>query len=178
MFRLAGRVAPKFVRHQTSSIVAANETYSQKTLRWLDVWGSLTKWQSRKAWVLDLEPLERSASFFMTEYERKLLMWCTWMNSAMFPISLWYWYGQFTHLASKPPVPIPSDGPSMNNRKQDFNWHGRLSYAYSAKQGGPRCAECRFLEFECKKECYDRLAAKGVDVYGLRKPRTQTVGFH
>eukprot|EP00397_Hematodinium_sp_SG-2012_P062699 GEMP01085145.1.p1 GENE.GEMP01085145.1~~GEMP01085145.1.p1 ORF type:complete len:178 (+),score=22.31 GEMP01085145.1:69-602(+) len=177
MLRIAGRLSPKFVRNATS-IVASQETYTQKTLRWIDILGSLTKWHSRRAWLLDLDPCERSAIILMTEYERKLLMWCTWANYAMFPMCMWFWYGQFTHLASKPPCPAIIDSEKTNNRAQDFFWHGRLSPLWNASQGGPRCGECRFLEFECKKECYDRLKEKGINVYGLTRPRTQTWGFH
>merc|ERR1712137_211133 len=108
------------------------------------------KWHSRRAWILDLDPPSRAAAIMMTEYERKLLLWLTWMNIFFFPISLWYWFGQFTHLSSKPPIPLMPEYQYMNGRKR---------------------------EFECKKLCHDRLRAEGREVWGLRRPRTQTIGF-
>merc|ERR1719469_1256124 len=86
----------------TAVVSASSETMSQKAWRWLDITGFLTKWHSRRAWILDLDPPSRAASMMMTEYERKLLLWLTFMNLFFFPISLWYWYGQFTHLSAKP----------------------------------------------------------------------------
>jgi len=178
MLRVAGRLAPRFVRHSSSSVVAASETYQQKALRWADVLGSLTKWHSRKAWILDLDPLDRGMAFLLTEYERKLIIYSCWANMIMFPVCMWYWYGQFTHLATKPPCPIGDDSPIVNNRKSDFGWHGKFPPGYRPEQSLPRCAECRWLEFECKKQCQDRLKERGIEIWGLSKPRTQTMGFH
>eukprot|EP00927_Polykrikos_kofoidii_P005789 TRINITY_DN12302_c0_g1_i2.p2 TRINITY_DN12302_c0_g1~~TRINITY_DN12302_c0_g1_i2.p2 ORF type:complete len:107 (+),score=16.07 TRINITY_DN12302_c0_g1_i2:214-534(+) len=104
-----------------------------------------------------------------TEYERKLLLWLTWMNFFFMPLSFWYWYGQFTHLASKPPIPLMPEYQYMNGRKRDFSCHGGR---------WNDCKECRWLEFECKKLCFDRLREQGREVWGLRRPRTQTIGFH
>uniref|UniRef100_A0A7S4W6E7 Uncharacterized protein n=2 Tax=Alexandrium monilatum TaxID=311494 RepID=A0A7S4W6E7_9DINO len=150
----------------TAVVTASQETLSQKCWRWLDVTGFLTKWPSRRAWILDLDPPSRAASVMMTEYERKLLLWLTWMNLFFFPISLWYWYGQFTHLSSKPPIPLMPEYQYMNGRKRDFG--GRFS----------ECKECRWLEFECRKMCFDRMREQGQEVYGYRRPRSQTIGFH
>merc|ERR1712187_557901 len=65
-----------------------------------------------------------AAAVMVTEYERKLLLWLTWVNYFFIPISLWYWYGQFTHLASKPPIPLMPEYQYMNGRKRDFSCHG------------------------------------------------------
>merc|ERR1712228_234602 len=98
----------------TAVVAASQETLYQKGWRWLDITGFLTKWHSRRAWILDLDPPSRAAAIMMTEYERKLLLWLTWMNIFFFPISLWYWYGQFTHLSAKPPIPLMPEYQYMN----------------------------------------------------------------
>merc|ERR1712227_231422 len=117
----------------------------------------------------DLDPPARAATVMMTEYERKLILWLAMVNWIFMPFSLWYWYGQFTHLASKPPIPLMPEYVYMNGRKRDFSIHGGR---------WNDCKECRWLEFECKKMCHDRLRAEGREVWGLRRPRTQTIGFH
>jgi len=148
----------------TAIVTSSQESLSQKAWRWADVTGFLTRWHSRRAWILDLDPPMRVAMVLVTEYERKLLLWLTFVNLTFFPISLWYWYGQFTHLSSKPPLPLMPEYQYMNGRSHDFYWND--------------CKECRLLEFECKKMCWDRLRSEGRDVWGLRKPRSQTIGFH
>eukprot|EP00747_Dinoflagellata_sp_TGD_P162662 gnl/TRDRNA2_/TRDRNA2_180509_c0_seq1.p1 gnl/TRDRNA2_/TRDRNA2_180509_c0~~gnl/TRDRNA2_/TRDRNA2_180509_c0_seq1.p1 ORF type:complete len:173 (-),score=27.11 gnl/TRDRNA2_/TRDRNA2_180509_c0_seq1:93-611(-) len=170
LIRATARVRQAGFRTVTTAVVSSSqETLSQKAWRWLDVCGFLTRWHSRRAWILDLDPPQRVSSVMVTEYERKLLLWLTWCNFAFMPFSLWYWYGQFTHLASKPPVPLMPEYQYMNGRKRDFSYHG-----------GPmnECSECRWLEFECKKLCFDKMRSEGRPVWGLQRPRTQTIGFH
>ena len=43
-----------------------------------------------------------------------------------------------------------------------------------------QCRDCRWLEFECKKICYDKLKDMGYNklYYWMDRPRTQTYGFH
>mmetsp|Transcript_13020 Transcript_13020/g.30536 ORF Transcript_13020/g.30536 Transcript_13020/m.30536 type:complete len:175 (+) Transcript_13020:54-578(+) len=156
-------------RVTTAVVTASQETLQQKCWRWLDITGFLTKWHSRRAWILDLDPCQRMASVMVTEYERKLLLWLTWMNLFFFPISLWYWYGQFTHLSAKPMIPLMPEFPFVNGRKRDFSWHGGR---------WNDCKECRWLELECKKMCHDKLREEGRDKWGYRRPRSQTLGFH
>mmetsp|Transcript_32574 Transcript_32574/g.92932 ORF Transcript_32574/g.92932 Transcript_32574/m.92932 type:complete len:92 (+) Transcript_32574:3-278(+) len=91
------------------------------------------------------------------------------MNLFFFPISLWFWFGQFTHLSAKPPIPLMPEYQYFNGRKRDFSFHGGR---------WNDCKECRWLEFECKKICHDKLREEGRDVLGLRRPRSQTIGFH
>merc|ERR1719215_2240266 len=108
-------------RFASSAVVpatASSETLVQKTWRWLDVCGFLTRWHSRRAWILDLDPPQRAATVMVTEYERKLLLWLTWVNFLFIPISLWFWFGQFTHLASKPPLPLMPEYQFVNGRKR------------------------------------------------------------
>eukprot|EP00450_Noctiluca_scintillans_P014353 CAMPEP_0194488466 /NCGR_PEP_ID=MMETSP0253-20130528/8383_1 /TAXON_ID=2966 /ORGANISM="Noctiluca scintillans" /LENGTH=69 /DNA_ID=CAMNT_0039328835 /DNA_START=63 /DNA_END=268 /DNA_ORIENTATION=+ len=51
------------MRNATTAIVtSSSETFSQKTWRWLDVTGFLTKWHSRRAWILDQDPPNRAAT--------------------------------------------------------------------------------------------------------------------
>merc|ERR1719428_1401440 len=154
---------------RAASNVAIPETLTQKTWRWMDVLGFFTRWHSRRAWILDVDPSHRASMVLVTEYERKLILWLTWVNFFFVPISLWFWWGQFTHLSSKPPLPLMPEYSFLNGRKRDFIGHGGR---------WNDCKECRWLEFECKKLCHDRLRAQGREVWGLRRPRTQTIGCH
>merc|ERR1719399_244743 len=82
-------------RSATTAVVSATaETYEQKVWRWLDVCGFMTRWHCRRAWILDLDPPQRAATVMITEYERKLLLWLTWVNFLFMPFSLWYWHEQ------------------------------------------------------------------------------------
>jgi hypothetical protein len=170
LLRTSSRVALRLGRRSAAdAVVPAKETIAQKTFRWIDVAGLLTRWYSRKAWVQDLEPIHRLGAMMISEFERKLSIWANLMNMFFAPFSVWYWWGQFTHLAHKPPVPLCPDYIFVNERRCDFNWHGGEYHV---------CKECRWLDYECKKVCFDRLRDEGKNTWGLRRPRTQTIGTH
>lgn len=125
--------------------------------RWLDVTGFLTRWHSRKAWVLDLDPYSRLATPLITEYERKMLMFMGLHAYFFFAVALYLTYKGQSHAGIKPPVPYGLDFPGCDGRKKDFTWHGRLAFI-SPKE---RCKECRWLDLECKRRCFDNLKAQG-----------------
>ncbi|KAL8438951.1 hypothetical protein Efla_005086 [Eimeria flavescens] len=127
------------------------------TYRWLDVTGFLTRWHSRKAWVLDLDPYSRLATPLITEYERKMLMFMGLHAYLFFFVALYLAAKGHAHGAVKPPVPSSADFCGLDGRKKDFTWHGRLFFI-SPKE---RCKECRWLDLECKKACFDTLKAQG-----------------
>eukprot|EP00913_Durusdinium_trenchii_P029327 g27493.t1 len=81
LLQRAAQAARMGVRQASTAVVASSqETFAQKTWRWLDVTGFYTKWHSRRAWILDLDPWMRSSAVMVTEYERKLLLWLTWVR--------------------------------------------------------------------------------------------------
>lgn len=125
--------------------------------RWLDVTGFLTRWHSRKAWVLDLEPYSRLATPLITEYERKMVMFMGLHAYFFFAVALYFTYKGQSHGAVKPPVPSSADFPGVDGRKKDFTWHGRLFFIAPKE----RCKECRWLDLECKKNCFESLKAQG-----------------
>ncbi|KAL8442855.1 hypothetical protein Emag_006211 [Eimeria magna] len=125
--------------------------------RWLDVTGFFTRWHSRKAWVLDLDPYSRLATPLITEYERKMLMFMGLHAYLFFGVALYLAAKGHAHGAVKPPVPYSADFPGLDGRKKDFTWHGRL-YFIAPKE---RCKECRWLDLECKKNCFESLKAQG-----------------
>ncbi|KAL8449560.1 hypothetical protein Emed_002992 [Eimeria media] len=125
--------------------------------RWLDVTGFFTRWHSRKAWVLDLDPYSRLATPLITEYERKMLMFMGLHAYLFFGVALYLAAKGHAHGAVKPPVPYSADFPGIDGRKKDFTWHGRL-YFIGPKE---RCKECRWLDLECKKNCFESLKAQG-----------------
>jgi len=150
------------------------ETAAEFIARWLDVTGALTRYHSRKAWILDQDPVHRACAGMITEFERKAIMVMQFCVCVFYPFGLWYWWGQWTHMAHKPPGPLPLQCPTMDNRKVPFNWHN---------QG--QCNECRWLEFECRKMCYDRMEEEGIEPqqltfskWGLKRVRTQSFGTY
>lgn len=68
-------------------------------------------------------------------------------------------------LANNPPMPMIIEGVYSNQRRLDYTWHGGMY---------DRCKECRFLELECKKECWDRIRDTGYYTYGGNRPRVQS----
>ncbi|OEH76423.1 uncharacterized protein LOC34619292 [Cyclospora cayetanensis] len=125
--------------------------------RWLDVTGFLTRWNSRQAWILDLDPYSRLATPLITEYERKMIMFVGLHAYFFFGVALYLAYKGHAHGAVKPPVPSNADFVGLDGRKKDFTWHGRLFFI-SPKE---RCKECRWLDLECKKNCFEALKAQG-----------------
>lgn len=125
--------------------------------RWLDVTGFFTRWHSRKAWVLELDPMSRLASPLVTEYERKMIMFMGF-NAYLFAfIAFWMTWNAHSHLHSKPPLPSPEGQIGLDGRKKDFTWHGRLFFIEPKE----RCKECRWLDMECKKRCFQSLKESG-----------------
>ena len=124
--------------------------------RWLDISGFLTRWHCRRSWLLDLDSYSRLCTPLITEYERKMLMFVGLHAYLFFFISLYLTYKAHAHGAVKPPVPFYADFPGLDGRKKDFTWHGRLFFI-SPKE---RCKECRWLDLECKKICFEGLKAQ------------------
>lgn len=141
------------MRHQPST----GEKLGNFVYRWLDVTGFLTRWHSRKAWVLDLDPYSRLSSPLITEYERKMVMFVGLHAYFFFAVALYFTYKGHAHGAVKPPVPSNVDFPGLDGRKKDFTWHGRLFFMEPKE----RCKECRWLDLECKKNCFENLKAQG-----------------
>lgn len=182
-FALRPRLAPSPVlarRHFAATTIAnveagkvlqpMSETIPQKVFRWMDFFGWFTRWHCRKAWVLDMEPTDRIRLQFITEYERKLMYWTAMMTVFFAPFCLWFWFGQFAHLHHKPPMPLPPATQFLDNRKNDFHWHGGMYQL---------CKNCRGMDFECKKECFDELRARGFihrRSVAFRYPMTQAWG--
>jgi len=168
---LARRHATTIATTEAAKAVSPmSETIPQKVFRWIDFFGYFTRWHCRKAWVLDIEPHDRIRLAFVTEYDRKLMYWMGGMMTFFFPFCAWFWWGQFTHMHHKPPQPLNLAVSFLNNRKTDFHWHGGMYQL---------CKDCRNMEFECKKECYDELRARGFthrrsDMH--RYPMTQAFG--
>lgn len=152
------------------SIQPIQETIPQKVLRWADFFGFITRWYCRKAWVLDMEPEARIRLQYVTEYERYMLIWGGAMCTLFWPFCIYFFYGQFSHMQHKPPMPLHLAHSYLNNRKTDFHWSGGMYQL---------CRDCRGMEYECKKECVDELRAVGFSHRrsdAFRYPMTQAFG--
>ncbi|CAD2111662.1 conserved Plasmodium protein, unknown function [Plasmodium vinckei] len=135
----------------------APETIGQKIYRYLDITGFLTRYNNRKEWILDLDPYTRLSTVMLTEYERKLIIFLKFHVYLLFVICMYLWYHAQVHFTMKPPCPKPYAYGHLDGRKRDFTWHGKLFFIYPKT----RCKECRWLDIQCKKECFDKLKQEG-----------------
>ncbi|GAW82435.1 hypothetical protein, conserved [Plasmodium gonderi] len=133
------------------------ETFGQKIYRYLDITGFLTRYNNRKEWILDLEPYSRLTTVMLTEYERKLMIFLKFHVYFLFVTCLYLWYHAQVHFTMKPPCPKPHAYGHLDGRKRDFTWHGKLFFMYPKA----RCKECRWLDVQCKKECFEKLKQEG-----------------
>ncbi|SBT80289.1 conserved Plasmodium protein, unknown function [Plasmodium malariae] len=133
------------------------ETTGQKIYRYLDISGFLTRYNNRKEWILDLDPYTRLSTVMLTEYERKLMIFLKFHVYLLFVACIYLWYHAQVHFTMKPPCPKPYDYGHLNGKKRDFTWHGKLFFIYPKT----RCKECRWLDIQCKKECFEKLKQEG-----------------
>ncbi|SBS86413.1 conserved Plasmodium protein, unknown function [Plasmodium ovale] len=133
------------------------ETIGQKIYRYLDITGFLTRYNNRKEWILDLDPYTRLSTVMLTEYERKLMIFLKFHVYLLFVVCVYLWYHAQVHFTMKPPCPKPYAYGHLDGRKRDFTWHGKLFFVYPKM----RCKECRWLDIQCKKECFEKLKQEG-----------------
>ncbi|CRH01274.1 conserved Plasmodium protein, unknown function [Plasmodium relictum] len=133
------------------------ETIGQKIYRYLDITGFLTRYNNRKEWILDLDPYTRLSTVMLTEYERKLMIFLKFHVYLLFVICVYLWYHAQVHFTMKSPCPKPYAYGHLDGRKRDFTWHGKLFFIYPKT----RCKECRWLDVQCKKECFEKLKQEG-----------------
>ncbi|CRG94847.1 conserved Plasmodium protein, unknown function [Plasmodium gallinaceum] len=133
------------------------ETIGQKIYRYLDITGFLTRYNNRKEWILDLDPYTRLSTVMLTEYERKLMIFLKFHVYLLFGACVYLWYHAQIHFTMKPPCPKPYAYGHLDGRKRDFTWHGKLFFIYPKT----RCKECRWLDVQCKKECFEKLKLEG-----------------
>ncbi|PFH37680.1 hypothetical protein BESB_000220 [Besnoitia besnoiti] len=148
-------------RASSPSTSPSGESISDKIYRWLDITGFLTRWNNRKEWLLDIPAFGRQGTPLVTEFERKQEMFVS-LNA--FVISLFALYLGFqgmSHLSYKGPTPSYEGFPGVDGRKKDFTMMSRLWFIEPKE----RCKDCRWLDLECKKECFARLKAEGHKLY-------------
>lgn len=133
------------------------ETWGQRIYRYLDITGFLTRYNNRKEWILSLDPYTRLPTVMLTEYERKLMIFMMFHVYLLFVACMYLWYHAQVHFTMKPPCPKPYAYGHLDGRKRDFTWHGRLYFIYPKM----RCKECRWLDIQCKKECFEKLKQEG-----------------
>lgn len=151
------------------AVSVQDETMWQKAMRWSDFTGFWTMWYSRKAFVMDQDPWSRVHAVMLCEFERKLLLWFSRVMWFCVPFTFWAWYEEMTHLENKPCVPQPAARRDQDCRKLDY------AYLLPDPVIQSECKDCRMFEFECKKQCYDRLREIGYPIGDLLSyPRTQS----
>eukprot|EP00921_Rhytidocystis_pertsovi_P014149 GHVQ01023054.1.p1 GENE.GHVQ01023054.1~~GHVQ01023054.1.p1 ORF type:complete len:255 (+),score=19.11 GHVQ01023054.1:78-842(+) len=134
------------------------ETVGEKAYRWLDIFGFLTRWNNRKAWVMYLDPKTRVGAVMLTEFERKLRMFLNINEVIIFSLGCWIWWYLMNHFNAHPPTPrTTEDGIYAEHKGSHVNPFSRLP----GIQPFNRCFDCRWLDFECKRRCFDTLKAEG-----------------
>ena len=167
LLRRSVRAFPAMPLRSVAAPLMMRETAQQKLLRWLDITGFLSRYHSRREWLLDLDPLDRIGALRTTEYERKFKLMRTGVAWLIWPIVIYLVLGELSHLNGPVPLPMQLEFSFVNNSRRE-NQITRPMAFYR------RCTHCRPLEQDCKKECFDRIRAAGYEVYGLNHVRVQS----
>lgn len=177
----ASSVSSSLVQLPPRLVVPMNgtENLGERLYRYADLTGFLTRWNSRKAWIMYLDPFNRLQSIMITEYERKLKMFLNLNEVLMFSLSFWIWWSFMNHFNSHPPPPrTTQDGINAEHKGSHLNPFSRLP----GIQPKNRCYECRWLDLECKRKCFDKLRKEGhkfrISQYPLTVPRYQLEDPH
>ncbi|CEL97741.1 unnamed protein product [Vitrella brassicaformis CCMP3155] len=147
------------------SATLERETWAEWFYRWLDVSGYWSRWNSRKYLLLDMDPNERYKMIMMTEYERKWFMLQIGMGACHLPILFYIWILSIQHMMHKPPIPAKAPQPFVDARKTDYSWHSEAPWFWAYPKH--RCRECRWSDWECKKECFEKLKSEGYRIWGF-----------
>ncbi|EER12135.1 merozoite surface protein, putative [Perkinsus marinus ATCC 50983] len=112
-----------------------------------------------------MDPYFRKNSGMWTEWERKTLLFLFYCCTLATPYSAYLDLQELKHQGTKPPRPVSLESRFMNQRRYDFTWmHPQDKF----------CSECRPVELECKKMCFDRYRSMDYRMYGFQRPRIQT----
>lgn len=148
------------------------ETPRQKILRWLDIFGTPTRFYNRRAWVMDLHPSDRVWAHMWSEYDRKVgfFMFALWT----FNMSVAWLYlqnnVQENHRVMKSPFPLPYAFGAETQMRDNYMWAADPTY-YS------QCKDCRSMDWQCKRICFDRLRDMGYPIWGHQRSIAE-VGGH
>ena len=164
LLRRSLRAFPTQPLRAVAEPVVMRETLQQKFLRWIDLTGFLTRYHSRREWLLDLDPLDRIGALRVTEYERKFKLMRTGIAWMIWPIVIYLALGELSHLNSPVPLPVQLEFSFVNNSRREYTVTHPIAF-------WKWCSHCRPLENDCKKECFDRIRAAGSEVYGLNHVR-------
>ncbi|CAD7961795.1 unnamed protein product [Amoebophrya sp. A25] len=154
------------------AIVEPSETPRQKFARWADIFGTWTRFYSRRAWVMDLHPNDRVWAHMWTEYDRKVGFFMFGMWTFNMSVAWLYLQNnvQENHRVMKSPFPLPyAYGPETQNRDNWMTIADDVHYS--------QCKDCRNMDWQCKRICFDRLRDMGYPVWGLQRSIAE-VGSH
>ncbi|CCF73774.1 hypothetical protein BMR1_02g03105 [Babesia microti strain RI] len=147
-----------------------SETFSEKLYRYCDIFGWLSSFSSRKIYALKSATPNRVYLTRRTEAERKHMMMLAASSGLMTTLLMLVFIDHCKSFWDRMPMPEAPTYEFTNGRRNDFTWHGSMPFQYPKG----RCKHCRFLELECKKDCYDRLKRDGhTFIFGdpFSKPR-------
>ncbi|ORM41475.1 uncharacterized protein BXIN_2568 [Babesia sp. Xinjiang] len=148
------------------------ETLGDRLYRYLDIGGTLSMLNSRKCHILRAPAESRKGIMLSTELERKQSIVMNTLISGLVVYVLYLFVQHKRHVHDKPPNVEVVPREFTNNRLKDFTWHGSFFFQYPKG----RCKECRWLELECKKRCYDKLLSEGhkfIIHEPMQKPRNR-----
>lgn len=148
------------------------ETIGDRLYRYMDIGGFFSMLNSRKFHILRMPAESRKSIMLSTELERKQNLVMNAIISALCFYLLYNFVAHKRHVYDKPPNVETAVHEFTNNRLKDFTWHGSMPLQYPKG----RCKECRWLELECKKRCYDKLLQEGhkfIIHEPMQKPRSR-----
>nr|BAN64610.1 conserved hypothetical protein [Babesia bovis] len=148
------------------------ETLGDRLYRYMDIGGTFSMFNSRKYHILRTPAESRKGLMLCTELERKQLIVMDAMIAWMLVYVLYLFVQHKRHVYDKPPNVEVVHHEFSGNRTKDFTWHGSMFFQYPKG----RCKECRWLELECKKACYDKLLKEGhkfIIHEPMQKPRSR-----
>ncbi|CAD7949193.1 unnamed protein product [Amoebophrya sp. A120] len=172
-------VANAAMRQQTrrfadsaKAVVEPSETLKQKAMRWLDIFGTHTRYWNRRAWVMDLHPNDRVWAHMWTEYDRKVGFFMFGMWTFNMSVAWLYLQNnvQENHRVMSAPFPLPyAYGAEMEPRD---NWISAADDVFYSQ-----CKDCRNMDWQCKRICFDRLRDMGYPIWGFQRSIVE-VGSH
>ena len=164
LLRRSIRAVPQLPARSIATQLLGQESLKHKLLRWMDITGFLSRYHSRREWLLDLDPLDRIGALRITEYERKFKLFRTGVSWLIWPVVIYLSLGELQHLNGPIPLPVQLEFGFVNNSRRESQASRPMAFH-------KRCGHCRPLENDCKKECFDRIRAAGYSVYGLNHVR-------
>merc|ERR1712054_548760 len=102
-------------------------------------------------------PIERAGLVMVTNYEHKYKMGLEILTVLFSVVTFYLAWGEFSHLQVRPPWPQMHAAENYNHMNVMFD------YLCIDDVVASQCNQCRWMDGDCKKICYDKLRELGYD---------------